>query len=68
MNKNKRMIYIYDDNIDTYDDIENKSEWINGLLREIGKGEQLDIEKEVNKFEERLKAVHGRRTTDDGTK
>ena len=32
------MIYIYDDNIDTYDKIENKSEWINSLLREASKG------------------------------
>lgn len=29
------MIYIYDENLAKYDALENKSEWINNLLKEL---------------------------------
>lgn len=67
MNNNKRMIYIYDDNIKTYDSIENKSEWINAHLRELKMGEQLDIEVEVNRFEQKIREMHERSRADSGT-
>lgn len=34
MNKQKRMIYIYEENLDFYDELENKSQWINDKLQD----------------------------------
>lgn len=34
MNKQKRMIYIYEENVDFYNSLENKSEFINRKLSE----------------------------------
>lgn len=34
MTKQKRMIYIYEENLDYYDEIENKSEFINEALKQ----------------------------------
>lgn len=31
------MIYVYEENVDTYDAIENKSKWINDLLTQARK-------------------------------
>ncbi len=33
MNKQKRMIYIYDENVEYYDSLANKSEFVNEKLR-----------------------------------
>lgn len=34
MTKQKRMVYIYEENLDFYESIENKSEFINAALKE----------------------------------
>lgn len=34
MNKQKRMVYIYEENVEAYDSLDNKSEFINNALFE----------------------------------
>ena len=45
MSKNKRMIYIYDENVAKYDALENKAEWVNQMLKELD-----DVPEEVVGF------------------
>lgn len=48
---NKRMIYIWPENLEFYDGLKNKSEVINQQLNEMQKNipEQLDIETELQR-------------------
>lgn len=39
MSKNKRMVYIYDENVEVYNNLENKSDWLNQRLEEEKKKE-----------------------------
>lgn len=44
MSKNKRMIYIWDENVEYYDSLDNKSDFINRMIvqsREVVKSEQV---------------------------
>lgn len=63
MSKNKRMIYIYDENVAKYDALENKAEWVNSHLKELP---AVHIEPDenqvplVNDFEEKIRSIRGR--------
>lgn len=63
MRKNKRMIYIYDENVAKYDALENKAEWVNSHLKELP---AVHIEPDenqvplVNDFEEKIRSIRGR--------
>lgn len=59
--RNRRIIYIHDDNIKAYDDMENKSEFINQKLRELRSNDMKD---KSNEFDEKIKRLRGRSTTD----
>lgn len=54
------MIYIYDENVAKYDALENKSEWINNLLKELP---AVHVEPDKNQisideaFEEKIKRL-----------
>ena len=49
MSKNKRMIYIYDENVAKYDALENKAEWVNQKLKELE-----DVAEEVDERQTRI--------------
>ena len=63
MSKNKRMIYIYDENVAKYDALENKAEWVNQHLKELPavhiepSEDQIPL---VNDFEEKIRSIRGR--------
>lgn len=60
MSKQKRMIYIYDENVAKYDALENKSEWINNLLKELPAVHVEPDERQTSiddAFEEKIKKL-----------
>lgn len=59
--KNKRMIYIYDENLTKYNSIENKSEWINEKIREL-EDVPLEVDEKqtrIDDFEEKMRKLRG---------
>ena len=70
MSRNKRMIYIYDENVAKYDALENKAEWVNGHLKELPavhiepSEDQIPL---VNDFEEKIRSIRGRSESNVGT-
>ena len=61
MSKNKRMIYLWDENVEAYEAIPNKSEWINIMIKENSK-EDADVEDKSSEFERKLEKISGRDT------
>lgn len=64
MSKQKRMIYIYEENIAKYDAMENKSEWINKHLKELPDVAPVVDENQTslsnfNDFEEKIRKLRG---------
>ena len=59
MSKNKRMIYIYDENMEKYDALENKAEWVNAKLKELEDVPQEVDEKQIHidDFEEKIRKL-----------
>lgn len=59
--KNKRMIYIYDENLTKYNSIENKSEWINEKIKELEDVplEVDDRQTRIDDFEEKMRKLRG---------
>ena len=59
MSKNKRMIYIYDENMAKYDALENKAEWVNAKLKELEDVTQEVDEKQIHidDFEEKIRKL-----------
>lgn len=57
---NRRMIYVYDENLDIYDSIPNKSEWINDKIRLLGEKIKRDKRKSPREeFEDQIKKQYG---------
>lgn len=61
MSKNKRLIYLSDENLEIYDALENKSEFINRKLREL---KLEDVEDKGSEFDEKIRELRGRSTAD----
>lgn len=59
MSKNKRMIYIYDENVAKYDALENKAEWVNRRLKELEDVPQKVDEQQtrIDEFDERIRKI-----------
>lgn len=59
MSKNKRMIYIYDENLARYNALTNKAEWVNEKLAEMDDvPEEVDERQtRIDDFEEKIKAI-----------
>ena len=57
MSRNKRMIYIWDENLEYYDSLQNKSDVINNILQNLvvdAEGSTLDvIAEKLRKIDER---------------
>lgn len=65
MSKNKRLIYISDDLLEIYDSLINKSEFISQKLREL---RSEDTEDKGSEFDEKIKRLRGRSSTDSRAK
>lgn len=53
--KNQKMIYVSDENLEFYENMKDKSEWINKKLRELRlegdvEGKASDFEKKIQKY------------------
>lgn len=61
MTKNKRMIYIYDENLARYNALENKAEWVNAKLKELDDvPEEVDENQtRIDDFEDKIKKIRG---------
>ena len=59
MSRNKRMIYIYDENIAKYDALENKAEWVNQMLKELDDVPEEVDEKQtrIDDFDEKIRKI-----------
>lgn len=59
MSKNKRMIYIYDENMAKYDSLENKAEWVNQKLKELEDVPEEVDEKQtrIDDFDEKIRKI-----------
>lgn len=59
MSRNKRMIYIYDENISKYDALENKAEWVNQRLKELDDVPEEVDEKQtrIDDFDEKIRKI-----------
>ena len=55
--KNRRIVYIHDDNLEFYENMDNKSEFINQKLRELRAEDAPD---KSNEFEEKIRKMRGR--------
>lgn len=53
---NQRMIYVSDENTETYDNLESKSEWINEQLRKLRNDKPVEANDE---FEAKIKKLRG---------
>ena len=59
MSSNKRMIYIYDENMAKYDALENKAEWVNQMLKELDDVPEEVDEKQtrIDDFDEKIRKI-----------
>ena len=59
MSKNKRMIYIYDENVAKYDALENKAEWVNQKLKELEDVPEKVDERQtrIDDFDEKIRKI-----------
>ena len=60
MSKQKRMIYVYEENVDFYDDLENKSEFINEQMTRARVGEEVKETDSQRKNRENIDSIKAR--------
>lgn len=65
MAKNKRMIYLWDENLEFYDSLTNKSGLLNLYIEKLRSEETPEVEDKGSEFDEKLKRLDGRIRTND---
>jgi hypothetical protein len=60
MNKQKRMVYVYEENVAFYDSLDNKSEFINNALAEA-KGKAPKKDRNISYIRDKVAGIDARK-------